>query len=197
MLKIHKAPEPSFFSDFKKKEAPKNWDAFSPIAQQLREYILTNEQTIGDETLCVYCEKKVSQVTSHIDHVRPKGGGKFPKLFDKYQNLTVSCQSKGHCGHAKGGSYDAKFINPIEENPGDFMTYEISTGKIVPVASSKHDRVKRTCDILKLNSCRELLNARKRVLIELSRTKDKGASFIDYYPEFPTLIEFYRRECLT
>lgn len=197
MLKIQKVEEPPFFSDFKKKSKPKIWDDFKPIRRSLRKHILEKEQMISGITLCTYCERRISLNDSQIDHVKPKDTRKFPKLFDKYSNLTVSCKCPSSCGQTKDNDYDDHFINPIEENPAEFMTYEAMTGKIVAIAPAKQERVERTCDILKLNSCHELLGARKRILVELFRSKDRAVEFIDTYPDFPTLIDFYRRNFLS
>lgn len=44
MQRISKGNPPAFFSDFIKKEKPKDWNDVAPIREKLREYILENEQ---------------------------------------------------------------------------------------------------------------------------------------------------------
>lgn len=198
MLKINKGTEPAFFTDFKRINNPQNWDEISPVRSQLRSHLIDNEQTLSDVALCTYCERKINMTSSHIDHIKPKDpSGRYAHLFADYNNLTVSCLSSNSCGQTKDNDYHDDFINPVDENPDDFMTYEVSTAKIVPVDDSVKQRVERTCEMLGLNSCFELLSARKKLLNKLYTSNDRGAGIISYLKEFPTLIEFYRREFLS
>lgn len=200
MLKIDKVAEPAFFTDFKRINNPQNWDEISPVRSELRSHIIDNEQKVAGVALCTYCERKVTLESSHIDHIRPKDArGRYAHLFADYNNLTVSCLSANSCGHAKDNNYDDNFINPVEENPSEFMTYEISTAKIVPVNDNVKQWVERTSEMLKLNSCYEILNARRRILLSLNAQKQNNVIeyYIDSFKEFPTLIEFYRREFLS
>jgi len=119
-------------------------------------------------------------------------------LFADYHNLTVSCRSKNSCGQKKDNDYHDDFINPVEENPSDYMTYEVMSGKVVPANDSAQARVESTCKMLGLNSCYELLRARILVLLSLNAYREKGLLdyYIDTFEQFPTLIDFYRREYL-
>ena len=65
MQKINKGAPPAFFSDFIKKENPKDWNDIAPIREQLRKHILNNEQ----KGCCVYTGIKIqSNRDCHIDH---------------------------------------------------------------------------------------------------------------------------------
>ena len=194
MLKISKVPEPPFYKDFIAENAPKSWDDLTEIKERLREFILTHEQTIADVSLCTYCERKVALVSTHIDHVKPKAEDKFPELFSEYSNLTVSCNSKNSCGHKKGKEYDERFIHPVVDNPEDFLSYEVTTGKIIPTEPTKKERVARTCEILGLNSSHELVGARKRVLNLLYTSFKKGNDISRGFKDFPSLVRFFQRE---
>ena len=55
MQRISKGNPPAFFSDFIKKEKPKDWNDVAPIREKLREYILENEQ----KGFCAYTEIKI------------------------------------------------------------------------------------------------------------------------------------------
>lgn len=195
MLNITKTAEPTEVLGFKRTTRPQSWDDFtSEIKHTITEHILQNEQRIGSKSYCVYCERKIKSGKTHIEHIKPKS--EFPTLFDKYENIVVSCQSNQSCGHAKGNDYNQKFINPVEENPEDFMTYEFSTGEIIPLANANQsfkERVEYTCGILRLNQCSELIQARKTILVQLFQSADRGISFIDYYDEFLSLINCYKR----
>ncbi|MCK4762274.1 MAG: TIGR02646 family protein [Candidatus Aminicenantes bacterium] len=137
MLKIKKVEKPDFFNKW-----IKNNKGYS---LELRKYLLAEEQW----KVCCYCEKTVSESpeSSHIDHIRPKD--KFPDLIHDYDNLTVSCQTKKRCGHAKGNKFDENFIVPTEDSPGDYLTYS-PNGEIRPVENNKRGR--ETIDILHLNA---------------------------------------------
>jgi uncharacterized protein (TIGR02646 family) len=195
MLNITKTVEPDEVLRFKRASRPQSWNDFTlEIKHTITEHILQNEQKIGSKSYCVYCERKIKSYQTHIEHIKPKNV--FPNLFDKYENLVVSCQSNQSCGHAKGNNYNDKFINPVEEDPENFMTYEFSTGEIIPVDNTDQalkERVEYTCDILRLNQCRELVQARKTILVQLFQSADRGISFIDYYDEFLSLINCYKR----
>ncbi|ETR71515.1 MAG: hypothetical protein OMM_02432 [Candidatus Magnetoglobus multicellularis str. Araruama] len=76
------------------------------------------------------------------------------------------------------------------------MTYELSTGMVIPLNESVEDRVNVTCEILKINNNAELLNARKTVLIQLINSGKNVIDWIDYFNEFNSLILFYKKEIL-
>jgi len=61
MLKVNKKDEPQFFTEFKRKKSPKNWDELDKpenhyIKKELKYHMLKNEQNIGDKSYCPYCE---------------------------------------------------------------------------------------------------------------------------------------------
>lgn len=199
MLNISKGAEPEFFYEFKHQHQLRSWDDLKPVATQLRKHILEREQTVSETALCIYCERRVTLESSHIDHIRPKDpGGRYAHLFAEYKNLAVSCCSNSSCGHKKGNDYRDDFINPVEDNPAEYMTYETMTGRIVPVNDATKERVESTCEMLGLNSCYELLRARVCVLLSLNAHRRHGVidSYIDTFKEFPTLIDFYKQEHL-
>ena len=74
MLKVNKSnSEPEFFTKFKRKEEPKNWDNFDfEIKRQLKIYMLENEQKIENEYYCTYCELELDLDESQIEHIKPK-----------------------------------------------------------------------------------------------------------------------------
>ncbi len=193
MLNITKAGEPRFFKTFKQKINPENREGFSKIALRTKEYILEHEQKVKESFYCVYCERKIDADKSHIEHVRPKAGHQFPHLFNDYNNLAASCNSIDTCGNKKGHDYTEEFINPIEEDPNEFVTYEISSGRIVANGVDFEERTEYTCGLLNLNDNQELLRARKNILVQLHKSGDQVLEWIDYFNEFPSLISFYKR----
>jgi uncharacterized protein (TIGR02646 family) len=60
--------------------------------------------------ICCYCERRLEERESHIEHLRPQ----YPYVNDqlKYQNMLCSCLKQlnagepRHCGNLKGNWYD-------------------------------------------------------------------------------------------
>ena len=196
MLKINKVAEPDFLKAYKKKYNPKNWDDYNEdhIKFELKTYIAENEQSINDAILCVYCEREIDVANNkgHIEHIKPKE--KFPQFFQEYENLSISCDSHGTCGHAKQNKYDDRFINPVEDNPKDFLVYDDLTGEIISKDISVKDRVDYTVnEVLKLNEY-TLCKARKILFKQLGFIKnpEEFESIVTYYKGFSTLINYYK-----
>ncbi len=196
MLKINKVAEPDFLKAYKKKYNPKNWDDYNEdhIKFELKTFIAENEQNINDVRLCVYCEREIDIANNkgHIEHIKPKE--KFPQFFQEYENLSISCDSHGTCGHAKQNKYDDRFINPVEDNPKDFLVYDDLTGEIISKDISVKDRVDYTVnEVLKLNEF-TLCKARKILFTQLGFIKnpEEFESIVTYYKGFSTLINYYK-----
>jgi len=165
--------EPSYFKNAKAKIAlPKVSDAWndtniSNIRSQLREDILFNEQ----KSLCVYCEKKIDSDSknSNIDHFKTRN--LFPDKTLHYENLLVSCKTKGRCSSFKDKQVKQKedysnIINPISENPDDFFDY-LLTGEMIAI--DNNSRANFTIFIFNLG-CKEsdnLTQTRKQIAISL------------------------------
>ena len=196
MLKISKVAEPDFLKAYKRKYNPKNWDDYNEdrIKFELKTFIAENEQNINDVTLCVYCEREIDIINNkgHIEHIRPKD--KFHQLFQEYDNLSIACDSHGTCGHAKQNKYDNRFINPVEDNPKEFLAYDDLTGEIIAKDNSVKDRVDYTVnEVLKLNEY-SLCKARKTLFIQLGfiTKPEELDSIVSYYKSFSTLLNYYR-----
>lgn len=205
MLKVNKKDEPEFFSEFKKKEKPKDWkDLDFEIKKKLKKHMLENEQKIDDKSYCPYCEMIISSENNdlkedkkcHIEHIKPKS--KFPNLAFDYRNFLTSCSDKNTCGHCKQSDWDNKlFINPIEENPKEYFSYSIRTGKIIPKkeAGLEYEKAIKTIEILNLNE-NKLCDYRKSYInqilnsIKNSRNDDEKIEIINYFDELPTLKKF-------
>jgi len=194
MLKITKAGEPEFFSDFKRKVKPKNWDDYTShhdVKTKLRDYMLENEQ----DGYCPYCEKRITNISkSHIEHIKPKGNPSFQEEFQEYHNLIVSCNSKKTCGTLKKDQYSEDFINPVLDNPKEFLTYNIDTGAILSKKGNSREEV--TIRILNLNHD-TLKESRKAFSEELGwlkgNSKEEFQKNLAYYTtyNFKTLLELH------
>lgn len=194
MFKVTKKEEPQFFKDFKRKNKIVNWSDYTPeIKSRLKDYMFEEEQGYN----CPYCELVITKENSQIEHIKPKD--KFPNSLSDYSNYLVGCQNKNTCGQYKGNKWSENFINPTLENPTDYLTYDIMTGKIIPVAKDgiKYKKAIETIEILNLNEKR-LCEMRKIFILECENTikylknKEEISDFLDIYSEFPTLKEYLK-----
>lgn len=196
MLKVNKQVEPSFFTKFKNKNKPKNWNEYNDynIKYELRNFMLKNEQN----GYCPYCEKLItpSNDKSHIEHIKPKHG-EYAGLFQTYDNLITCCVTNGICGDAKKDNYDDKFINVVVDNPDDYLTYDISSGEIIPLHKEglKYERAMYTINLLNLNDVR-LVDLRKAFILELNYSEEE--ELIDFIENknvnFIGLVNYFKKE---
>ena len=204
MLKVNKKDEPEFFSEFKKKEKPKDWkDLDFEIKRKLKKYMLDNEQRIDNKSYCPYCEIILfsenidlkEDKDCHIEHIKPKS--KFGNLTFDYRNFLISCSENKTCGHSKQSIWDDKlFINPVEENPEEYFSYSMTTGKIIPKKENglEYEKAVKTIEILNLNENR-LCEYRKTYMLKIIDTvgnlnDNNKIEIINYFDEFPTLKKF-------
>jgi uncharacterized protein (TIGR02646 family) len=181
VLEIKKPNKPDFFELWIKNN--------KEYGRQLREFMLEKEQI----NVCCYCEKGITDPNdSHIDHIRPQA--KFPKLKHDYNNLVISCQTKGRCGKAKEDKFNEHFIVPTEANPEDYLTYS-ANGEIIPIDDNKKgtETIKaiETIDILKLNAPK-LVGARRTLFIQLNQMRDSLDNFENWFKEYPTFIKYFK-----
>lgn len=193
MLKVNKEQEPEFLLEYKKKYSPKAWTDYNKdnIRSKLKENILVLEQ----EEYCPYCEKRIYDDEGHIEHIKPRD--LYPKEFQNYNNLIISCDEKNSCGKHKGNKYNDNFINPVIDNPNDYFSYNLASGEVVPKNNDENSnayiRARYTIDVLNLNSY-ELKNARMNLVDMLSVYTGENREYIQYFldarHEFPSLIKF-------
>lgn len=189
MLKVNKLEEPTFLIDFKKKVHIKNWkqmDDFPKEKRSLRDRLLIEEQNY----YCPYCEIKLSIDSGmSIEHIKPKNT--FSALLLEYNNLIVSCKNKNTCDQKKQAKWSQNFINPVEEDPENYLEYNLSTGEI---EAKKHngpdyEKAKYTIDTLNLNSTK-LVQSRKALLKAIIYC---DRDYLDSYDsDFPNLIKKYK-----
>jgi len=73
--------------------------------------------------ICCYCEQRVSECDSHMEHFRPRSKLEYEHLQLDYSNLHASCQQrlrKGeprHCGQLKAGWFEeGQLVGPLDAN---------------------------------------------------------------------------------
>lgn len=155
---------------------------------------------IEQNEYCPYCEKRIyDNSDGHIEHIKPRDY--YPKEFQNYDNLLVSCNEKNSCGMYKKNKYDDKFINPVIDNPLTYFNYNIASGEIIPKSNDDHSNEYKkaiyTIEVLNLN-CYELTEARKALIdiLEVYRENYEEYNeylqyFIDDGHNFPSLINLY------
>jgi len=197
MLKINKKNEPEFLLEYKRKNAPKTWNDYDKdIKDSLKEFILGKEQ----EEYCSYCQRTIySNDEAHIEHIQPRD--KYPKLFQDYNNIIISCNEKHTCGMNKGNDYDDNFINPVLDNPNEYLDFNLANGEILPKYTQEetlsYKRAKYTIEILNLNHYK-LKEARKNLIDILQVYKENYDDYNEYLQfflddkhSFPSLIKYY------
>lgn len=116
--------------------------------------------------LCAYCEKPLSPEEGQVDHIKPKAGpNAHPHLCFDYSNYAHSCINHNTCGQKKKHG-----LLPIEPGPGCNALWSLSTdGTIEPITGltkrQAHD-VRQTRDMLGLNADSDLVDERKRWLVQ-------------------------------
>lgn len=192
MQRISKGNPPAFFSDFIKKEKPKDWNDVAPIREKLREYILENEQ----KGFCAYTEIKIQGSRNcHIDHFHTRN--LFPTETFAYNNLLVSCNSEEYGAKYKDKQIRSKadydfLINPAVDTPSEYMEYTF-TGEMEAIGQKQKGI--RTISYFNLNE-RRLVNRRKKVIINLNSMKDALTEdeLVAAIGEFETMIrQLYRQ----
>ena len=176
MQRISKGNPPAFFSDFIKKEKPKDWNDVAPIREKLREYILENEQ----KGFCAYTEIKIQGSRNcHIDHFHTCN--LFPTETFAYNNLLVSCNSE---------EYGAKYKDKQIRSKAD---YDFLIGEMEAIGQKQKGI--RTISYFNLNE-RRLVNRRKKAIINLNSMKDALTEdeLVAAIGEFETMIrQLYRQ----
>lgn len=136
--------------------------------------------------LCCYCERRLTDTDSHIEHFQPQSDPAVDPL--DYGNLLCSCQNqikKGeprHCGNLKGDWYDPELlISPLDPDCESRFSFE-GDGLIRP--ASMHDQAARETitrlglDIPKLNDLRASVID---PFLEENLTQDELRRFISGY----------------
>lgn len=120
MRVICKHAEPDEFSEWKINDRMAHrprWKRVPTCIKHIVHRTLISEQ--GD--ICCYCERRVSEDNSHVEHFRPIN--RFKDLQLEYGNLHCSCQKNlekndlRQCGNGKGSWFDEQeLISPLDDD---------------------------------------------------------------------------------
>lgn len=162
MKHIVKTAEPQEFSDWKAM-ANNDWeptyDNLSGIPKKAVKVALMSEQGY----ICCYCERRLTDGDSHIEHFRPQSDSAVSPL--DFNNMLCSCQSqlqKGdprHCGNLKDNWCDDHLIiSPFDSGCEGRFSFT-ADGKIGPADETDQaakETIKRLgLDIPKVNALRK------------------------------------------
>lgn len=136
--------------------------------------------------LCCYCERRLIEMDSHIEHFQPQSDPAVDPL--DYDNLLCSCQNrikKGeprHCGNLKGDWYDPELlVSPLDPDCTSRFRFE-GNGLIKP--ADRHDRAAReTITRLGLNipKLNDLRASAIEPFLEEGLTQDELRRFVSGY----------------
>lgn len=188
MKHIIKTGEPASFTQWKRSNPALRYDDLvGPPKQDLKNSLIAEQKH-----LCCYCERRITNADSHIEHFKPKGNPLYQYLELDYNNLHASCikaLSSGvepQCGHKKGDTFSGTLISPLEANCADFFWYTMD-GHIHGVES----RGKEAIAVYNLNS-KVLVQQRKSLIDFFTSTFSTEADIIAHLDDTKTSLgEFY------
>ncbi len=161
MKHIEKAEEPETFTEWKA-QANDDWqpsygDLSGDIKKAVKDALMEEQGRI-----CCYCERRLTDNGSHIEHFRPQSNQTVDPL--DYANMLCSCQNRlrkrepRHCGSLKDNWFDeVLLLSPLESGCESRFTFT-GDGNIRP-ALTTDDAATETInrlglDIRKLNALR-------------------------------------------
>lgn len=185
MKYVEKHQEPAAFTDWKalaNEDWQPTYDDLSGTPKAAVKEALMQAQGY----LCCYCERRLTEGDSHIEHFQPQSDPAVDPL--DYDNMLCSCQNQikkaepRHCGNLKGDWYDPEFlVSPLDPDCEGRFRFE-GDGLIKP--ADKHDRAARETitklglDIPKLNDLRvSVIDP----FLEASLTQDELRRFVSGY----------------
>lgn len=149
---------------------------------------------------CGWCGSKITQASSHTDHILPKSNPAHAALTFAIGNLIACCGATGcqTCGHRKGNREVAGWIHPYQTvSLESCFTYEID-GKMAPhpslAATAQAEALDAIETILNLND--SVLKSQREALIDEMLNTDtyEQLTHDDIFTivgEFKPLIEQY------
>ncbi len=134
MKYITKGQEPQELLDFKAAEnenwKPRYGDLTSEAKTALKASLMQEQGWI-----CCYCERRLEDNDSHIEHLRPRSKPQFAAAELEYSNLLCSCQERlkpkepRHCGTAKDDWYEETLmVSPLDQTCEDRFQFTADGG---------------------------------------------------------------------
>ncbi len=192
MKQIIKEGTPDFFSKFIAHNNPRTWDESTPVRSQLRTHILEEQGNC-----CAYTEIRLNGNTDcHIDHYRTRN--LFPEKTFDYYNMMVSCNAEGYGAKFKDKQITSKsdyddLINPVEDNPADYIEFTF-TGDVLSVSGSSKGT--KTITYFNLNE-KSLLERRRIIALYVVQMKNYFTEdeMVETIGEFESMVRQLYRNC--
>ena len=154
MRHIHRDEPLAEFQRYVEKESPKDWESFS---KEMHELYVTCRKVLMEEqgNISGYTEMPLKK-NLHIDHFKKQS--LFPRQMFDWRNFVVDEKGKPYGADRKDESIvlrekNEKLINPLEEDPHLFFTYQ-RNGNLIPVDSlsdKNRERAIFTIEVFGLN----------------------------------------------
>ena len=200
MRHIDRGEPPMEFQQFVEKESPEKWDTFVRGKHELYKRcrnILSEEQG----NLSGYTEMPLKR-NVHIDHFKKRS--LFQASEFDWRNFVVDEKSKPYGADAKDRKIcrheeNEKLVNPVEENPHAFFTYQ-ENGNIVPLMSlpeKDKERARSTIEAFNLNH--ELLRRKRLDMMRVvEEYRGGGLNFEDTREAlkdygFPSVLDYMEK----
>jgi len=206
MRYIEKTNSPTFFEQEKQNLVDDSAWGNLHCKHELRSYLIEEQKH-----LCPYCERRIDNDNSHIEHIYPQSDN--AALRFEYDNLIASCngdqcepnlknsfqpENINSCGHKKSNEMDENlFLNPVKlQDIEEYFSYDLETYSILPseknVTSSKYTIKLLGLDNPRLNN--ERANARTAFFaaIKHSRSEDRKHKILILLSKERPFISFLR-----
>ncbi len=173
MKYIQKRQEPASFTEWKS-QISEDWQPTWEILRSSEKRDLHDALLREQGYICCYCEMRITQQNSHIEHLKPRTN--YPTSALDYANLLASCQRERsavkHCAYKKDDWYDEQLmVSPLKPNCADFFRYT-EDGRILPTEdASKNAAAVTTIDKLGLNADR-LVDMRSQAIDDILENID-------------------------
>ena len=181
MKYIVKSAEPVNFSDWKTM-ANSEWQPIYDDLSGAEKAAVKNALMEEQGYICCYCERRLTDNDSHIEHFRPQSDNAVDPL--DYGNMLCSCQkhlNKGdprHCGNLKNGWFDEQLlISPL--TPACEVSFAYTAdGEIYPADKSDKAAV---ATIKRLGLGISKVNAMRSMAIEPFLSEDLDAEDLNNF----------------
>ena len=168
MKHIVKQSEPSEFIEWKGMES-EDWKPTYDALRGSKTGKIVKDSIIREQGgLCCYCERRIDESNSHIEHFRPQSV--FTNESLEYGNMLCSCfreVKKGtelHCGHLKGEWFDENLlISPLDSICESRFAFELD-GRMM---QSKTDDTAAQTTIERLGLNAGKLIAKRKALLDV------------------------------
>lgn len=187
MKRIRKSSPPDTLLQWKAEENEEWQPTYSNLPRDIKD-ALKRSLMVEQGFLCCYCERRLTDDDSHIEHFRPQNSSSVDPL--DYGNLLCSClkQMKPgyplHCGHKKGDWFDEAFmVSPMDDSCESRFGF-LGNGEIFP-NDPKDTGALETIDHLGLNISK-LIALRSMAIapfLDPALDEDEFGAFVDQYLE--------------